>query len=598
MEYTLSNVRAMLMSGKRITDIPLRVTFYARVSTENDDQLESLAKQIAYFKDKITNNPAWTLVDENGYIDEGISGTRIDKRKAFMDMLADAKSGKFDLILTKEVSRFARDIIDTVQTTRDLLNIGVGVVFEDLQLNTFEPDAEFRLSIMAIVAQEESRKTSERVKFGYRQSFKEGKRHGASAPIGYVFNNENDGYSIDPEKRPIVEFAFRTYAEGKTGLRKIGLLLAEKGYLSNSGKPYSANTIQRMLQNPTYAGYIAGNRSSKESYRSDKIIYHPKEKWVMHYVPDRVPPIVSRELWQKVNDIIEARSEEYTFKDSRSTNTLGYCKFAYSEKIFCGEHNVRYVHAIGRWKTKSGEPRTADYWRCGMYSKYGRKYCDMPLIYTDDLNTLFREFFKNTIAGAFKSESDSILKIVKLGLQAAKEPQTDIQSLNMTKDALIKKRSKILDGWVNGIISSEDYKEASTKIEGQIRQIENELVLAQSAEQKIAEVTDTIKYAQRIAEHSNFDTDASVEAAVRVLVDKIVVLKSAEENCDYELHIYIRGSDTPIKKQIGNDFHFSHTNRRLCCKRREKRASDYRGAAYQARRFVPCWQAGGSEFRL
>lgn len=194
MKKTIDEIRAELFCGKRIYDIPLHVTFYGRVSTDKDKQLDSLAHQAAYFENKIKDCPKWAYVP--GYIDEGITSTRADKRPQFMRMVRDAKAGLFDLILTKEVSRFARDIVDCVQTVRDLLQYEVGVLIEDINLNTMEKDAEFRLSIMAIVAQEESRKTSERVKFGYRQTMKQGKRHGAAPPIGYRFREDNNGYYI------------------------------------------------------------------------------------------------------------------------------------------------------------------------------------------------------------------------------------------------------------------------------------------------------------------------------------------------------------------------------------------------------------------
>ena len=211
MKKTIEEIRTELFFGKRIYDIPLRVTFYGRVSTDEDKQLDSLSHQAVYFENKIKDCPKWEYVP--GYIDEGITGTRADKRPQFMKMIRDAKAGLFDLILTKEVSRFARDIVDCVQTVRDLLKYEVGVLIEDINLNTMENDAEFRLSIMAIVAQEESRKTSERVQFGYMQTMKQGKRHGATPPIGYLFREDNNGYWIDESKHGLVEYVFSEYAK-------------------------------------------------------------------------------------------------------------------------------------------------------------------------------------------------------------------------------------------------------------------------------------------------------------------------------------------------------------------------------------------------
>ncbi len=152
----ISEIRDSLSKGVQLSELPLRVTFYGRVSTDMDEQLSSLAHQIDYFTNKINENPRGKRVQ--GYIDEGITGTSVKKRKDFLRMIDDAKRGLFDLILTKEVSRFARDIVDSIQYTRKLLKYNVGVFFEDIGLNTVEPDAEFRLSIMATVAREKAAK--------------------------------------------------------------------------------------------------------------------------------------------------------------------------------------------------------------------------------------------------------------------------------------------------------------------------------------------------------------------------------------------------------------------------------------------------------
>ena len=158
----------MRMRHTRVSDYPLRVVYYARVSTDKYDQLHSLDAQKNYFENLLERNPNWTFV--RGYVDEGLTGTKIDKRDSFIEMMRDAKRGKFDLICTKEVSRFARNTLDSLSCTRELLTYGVAVYFENDNLNTIDEDCDFRLTTMASIAQEESRKTSERLKFGFRES--------------------------------------------------------------------------------------------------------------------------------------------------------------------------------------------------------------------------------------------------------------------------------------------------------------------------------------------------------------------------------------------------------------------------------------------
>ena len=157
----IHNIRLELRQ-KTIYEIPMRVTFYARVSTDSEEQLNSLTNQVSYYEEMINKNSAWTYV--TGYVDEGLSGISTKKRENFHRMIDDAKAGLFDLILTKEISRFARNTLDSIQYPRDLLSAGVAVFFQNDNIKTLDEDSELRLSIMSSIAQDELRKLSSRVK--------------------------------------------------------------------------------------------------------------------------------------------------------------------------------------------------------------------------------------------------------------------------------------------------------------------------------------------------------------------------------------------------------------------------------------------------
>ena len=171
------------MKFKSIYEIPMRVTFYARVSSEKDEQLNSLDNQITYYTDLIKKNPHWDYVP--GYIDEGISGISTQKRENFNQMIEDAQSDMFDFVITKEISRFARNTLDSIQFTRELLKNGVGVFFQNDNINTLDEDSELRLSIMSSIAQDELRKLSSRIKFGHQQAIKNHVVLGNSRIFGY-----------------------------------------------------------------------------------------------------------------------------------------------------------------------------------------------------------------------------------------------------------------------------------------------------------------------------------------------------------------------------------------------------------------------------
>ena len=208
--------REELKLGKTIYDMTLRVVDYGRVSTDKNDQINSLENQKNYFNDMIDNVKSWIHVAS--YSDEGISGTQVYKREQFLQMIEDARLGKFDLILTKEVSRFARNTIDSISYTQLLLKYGVIVCFISDNLNTIYPDSEFRLTLMASMAQDEVRKLSERVKFGVKRSIKDGKVGGGGI-YGYI--KKDCKLTIDEKESIAVKMIYSWYSTGEYGLKKL-----------------------------------------------------------------------------------------------------------------------------------------------------------------------------------------------------------------------------------------------------------------------------------------------------------------------------------------------------------------------------------------
>ena len=211
----IRRIRAELRMGRPIYDLPLRVTFYARVSTDHDEQLNSLENQVQYYTELIRSKKNWTFVP--GYIDEGISGTSTLKRDDFNRMIWDAKAGLFDFIITKEISRFSRSTLDSIKFTQELLEHGVGVYFQNDNINTLDTDSEFRLVIMAGVAQDEVRKLSERLKFGFRQAIKNGHVLGNDKLYGY--DKKDCVLTINEEEAKIVRIVFELYANHRYGTR-------------------------------------------------------------------------------------------------------------------------------------------------------------------------------------------------------------------------------------------------------------------------------------------------------------------------------------------------------------------------------------------
>ena len=376
----LYTIRNMLSQGKSIYDLPLRVTFYARVSTDRYEQLNSLENQVMYFENFIKEQENWTFVD--GYVDEGISGTSVKKREDFLRMVDDAKKKKFDLILTKEISRFSRNTLDSIKYTQELLSCGVGVHFLSDNINTFQPDSELRLTIMSSIAQEEIRKLSERVRFGYKRSVEKGIVPGSNNIYGYTKNKGK--LVIDEEQAKFIRLIFETYVSENIGVHRLGFKLFEKyGVTNYSGKPIAGTVIKNIIRNPKYKGYFCAHKETTVDYHDRKRKRFKRDEWIVYKDNETCPPIVSEELWDKANEILDARSKKH---DQINKNNK-YNKFPFSGLMHChfdGATFVRGTYQIG----KGDRSRRRKFWACNNYRIHGKKKtegCNSPVLYYEEL---------------------------------------------------------------------------------------------------------------------------------------------------------------------------------------------------------------------
>lgn len=545
MRLSIEEIRREMAYGRRLADMQLRVTAYVRVSTDHEEQKSSFKNQETYFTNKIKENPNWTYVPF--YMDEAKTGTSVYRRSSFLRMIDDAKNDKFDMILTKEVSRFARDLLDSIQYSRELLKYNVGIFFEDLALNTIEPDSELRLAIMASIAQEESRKLSERVKFGYARGTERGVRHGPTAPIGYIFNNDNNGYSIDERSAYIVKYVFTEYARGEKGTRTIAAELAKQGYLNDAGNPYNPSTIKRMIGNPVYLGNIVNGKTKKPSYREPTRISQPKDAWSLCYDPQRVPPLIDQHTWDKANMVLADRGKILKGVDCSSKDALGGGKYTYSGRIVCEEHDAHYNRATSRW-TVDGIEYQSEYWRCCLYKKYGRKQCDSPLIYTRDMNNIMREIF-SSLQPVLNVECETIAKMIE-NVVAPDTVDNDIDTIITKRKTLEAKKDKLLEGWTAGIVSTVDYKKAVAKIEESIIALSEKEDDVKHIRNSMDVVAQTGKEISRALNDLSLESDSVVEEIVRCFVKKIIVKRLENTDNTYALEVWLFNSDTPIIKDL------------------------------------------------
>lgn len=453
-------IRNALSAGKTIYDLPLRVTYYARVSTDKDEQIHSLSAQVQYYSEFIQKCPNWTYVD--GYVDEGISGTSVNKRENFLRMIHDAGGGRFDFIVTKEISRFSRNTLDSIQFTQELLRCGVGVLFQSDNINTLMPDAELRLTIMSSIAQDEVRKISERVKFGFRRAIEKGTVLGNNRIWGY--QKENGRLVIDEREAQVVRLIFELYANQRMGIRTISNHLADQGYENSRGNAFSFSTIRGILSNPKYKGFYCGRKSTKIDYKLRAIKSFAPEQWVMYKDEENVPPIVSEELWEKANHILAKRSAKQSAEDKTSYQN----KYTYSGKIICGIHHEVYYRSLYRYKSGNKEV-----WQCQEYSKKGKSGCPSPMIYTSELDEIMRKALEEV--AVHKAEIVQGLIQIYSSIESGAETEKDIAKCKAGMDEILRRKDRLLDLNIDGRISDQEFAGRNDRFNGELEKLRQRL---------------------------------------------------------------------------------------------------------------------------
>lgn len=511
--YEVRNM--MRMTGKTILDLHLRVTFYGRVSTLREEQENSLDSQIKFFTDFIKGNKNWTYVE--GYVDKK-RGESAEARVNFMRMIEDANNDKFDLIITKEVARFARDTIDSLQYTRDLLKIGVGVFFQNDNLCTIDSDSEFRTTIMSGLAQDEVRKLSERVRWGHKVSIEKGRVAGNSRIFGY--DKDRCKLVINEEEAEMVRTIFEMYSTGRYSVRKIEDVLFEKGYLGRNGTRIHHNTISGIIQNPKYKGYYCGNKVKVVDYRTKAQKFLPKEEWVMYKdeTGEIVPAIVSEELWDRCNEIFEERSaavksKEKSFKD----------KSLLTGKIYCGVHNKPF------WRTSYShimhENEPIYQWMCSEKRRFGAKQCATTYIREDELYDSLGKAFKN-LSHDF-NEYMTTLKEILSGLSEENIGSSQINALNQRIKRAEKKKEKLLELYMDECITRSEFVSRNENIGKEIDEIKAELDAVAKKSNYGKSFDDTIRnielYLSRMYDKDSDMSKEQIDILMDTLVQKIVV---------------------------------------------------------------------------
>lgn len=555
-------MRSMLSQGKSIYDLPLRVAYYARVSTEREEQLNSLGSQVMYFEDMIKKEPNWEFV--KGYVDEGISGASVNKRESFLQMIEDAKTGMFDLLVTKEVSRFARNTLDSIKYTQELLSNNVGVYFISDNINTYDPDSELRLTIMSSIAQEEIRKLSDRVKFGYKRSVEKGVVAGSNNILGYKKNKGK--LVIDEKEAEIIKKIFELYVYDDIGTPKLSYELYNKyGFTNSKGKPIHPANIRDIIRNPKYKGYYCAHKGETIDFRTKKRKQNKKSEWVVYQDYENVPPIVSEELWNEANKKLEARGDKHSNEDK----TIYTQRFPLTQKLVCKHDNCVYTR--GNWKTKNGK-RT--YWGCTCYLKLGKpksESCNSPLLYETELAKAFKPIIKTII-----ENSNSIIEEIKNLLNEASEKtdySKDIEKLENKIKEVEKQKDNLFEMRSSGEITAREFLSFKEKLNSKIdsyNEKKDNLINLEKNKSVAIDSVDELK--KMIDEIINVDDD-NIFIIASSIFEKIIVetIRDKDENRRSLLHCQLKLPDSKRENlTLSQLSQITRSDARFCCTIRKK----------------------------
>ncbi|MBR1432437.1 MAG: recombinase family protein [Ruminiclostridium sp.] len=493
-----------------------KVAAYCRVSTDCEDQLNSLSVQIGYFTEYISNQEDWELIEV--YYDEGITGTSTKKRDGFNRMIADCEAGKIQLILTKEVSRFARNTVDTLTYTRKLTDLHIRIIFMNDGIDTNDKDGELRLSIMASIAQEESRKMSERLKWGMKRRMENGQVLGCGRIYG--FKVIDGKLEIVPKEAEIVKDIYNMYLYDGMGSTAIAHELDNRGIPTLKNRVWSSQLILKILKNEKYCGDLTQWKVYKPNVLSDKMLTNRGDNpdAPLITVKNHHEPIISKEMWEQVQAELARRSNLAMLGKKHSHN------FWLSGKIQCGKCGYSYVRCSSsqkKFRAVSCRNRIA-------YGKERRSAPNGELVGCDNHSVDERI--------VIKAMESIVSQMSELRLLLEQEMLSEVRRLEKCKkdfdpaplraeiESYENKKRKAIDLVLDGLISKDDLTKQTTFYDSEIVRLTEEITklqnVAENQRNQLSEIEKAIEY---IGKLSDTDTDGDNKELYRSMINKIIV---------------------------------------------------------------------------
>lgn len=469
MEKRACEILTAVSAGADIRTMALRVAEYARVSTDSDPQRKSLENQMDTYRQMIRETPGWTYAGT--YADAAVTGTKAALRGGFQQMIGDAAAGKFDLILVKDVARFARNIKECLVYKDRLKSWGVMVYFVKENLNTFRAGDELMLQFMALGAEMEAKSARARTKIVFEQGIRRGRVYGNGRILGYT--KDRCALKADPMEAAAVRRIFALYVEQRMGLRRIARTLAGEGLARRDGAPISVHTVRSVLENPKYKGYYCGGKSEKLDL-GERYVRRPRPAgdWVLYRDP-AIPALVSESVWDQAADIRAARRRQF-HRETATPCSRG--RYRYSGLVESGAAPGRhYTRAVYRY---GGAAR--ELWQCrGVPGRAGG-----PAVYTDELDAVVCQLLAG-LPGGGAAVVDRLMACYR-ALGPVQPDAGRRTALEKELAALAVRRARLLGLYEDALVTREEYAARTAAHRRRQAQLEAQLAALPPAGEKPA----------------------------------------------------------------------------------------------------------------
>ena len=497
----------------------LRVAAYCRVSTELEEQQNSNQVQIAYYTDLINKKKEWTLAGI--FADEGISGTQTKKRTEFNRMIRMCRNKKIDLVITKSISRFARNTVDCLEYVRQLKDLGIGVIFEKENINTLTMTSEFMIALYGSFAQAESESISKNVSWGKEKAYREGKvQFQYKHLLGYKKGADGKP-EIIPEEAETVKLIYTMFLDGHS-MKNIALILHVKGIHTKTGSTeWRTNTITRILQNEKYVGDALLQKTFTSDCITHKVVKNHGER-PMYLVTNHHDPIIDRDTYNRVQQELARRNSKRKISDKTVTEQGKYSsKYALSELLICGHCGTPY-----RRTTWAARGKKQIVWRCLSRLEHGKKYCpDSPTIKEEQLHRGILRAINN-----YYSCRNDIVRILKANIGSVLECQGQEEILSVEKrlKEIDQARTDLVNLIASGCCDEDKLDSEFAKLYAEEQGLSERLTMLKSQNKTSEETQAKLDKIMDMIEHEKFELETFDNVLIRKLIECVKILSKTE----------------------------------------------------------------------